>query len=89
MSALSLVADRYDTDALQFFSEGGDDGPESLRAHRLVNAWEFAKLVRQSVEVGRHVIAVPFIFMKSTARFLHIHFKPAILTACPPPSIPN
>ncbi|KAI0030188.1 inositol phosphophingolipids phospholipase C [Vararia minispora EC-137] len=40
-----------------FFSEGGDDGPEHNRAHRLVNAWEFAKLVRQVAEVGRHVIA--------------------------------
>jgi len=40
-----------------FFSEGGDDGPEYLRAHRLVNAWEFAKLVKQSAEIGRYVIA--------------------------------
>jgi hypothetical protein len=42
----------------QFFSEGGDDGPEHNRAHRLVNAWEFAKLVKQSAEMGHHVIAV-------------------------------
>jgi len=40
-----------------FFSEGGDDGPEHNRAHRLVNAWEFAKLVKQSAEFGRYVIA--------------------------------
>ncbi|KAL0066444.1 phospholipase C type enzyme [Marasmius tenuissimus] len=39
------------------FSEGGDDGPEHNRAHRLVNAWEFAKLVKQSAEIGRYVIA--------------------------------
>ncbi|KJA22419.1 hypothetical protein HYPSUDRAFT_87445 [Hypholoma sublateritium FD-334 SS-4] len=42
----------------QFFSEGGDDGPEYQRAHRLVNAWEFAKLVKQAAESGQHVIAV-------------------------------
>ncbi|KAJ8079108.1 phospholipase C type enzyme [Marasmius tenuissimus] len=39
------------------FSEGGDDGPEHNRAHRLVNAWEFAKLAKQSAEIGRYVIA--------------------------------
>lgn len=36
---------------------GGDEGPEHLKAHRLVNAWEFAKLARQSAELGRYVIA--------------------------------
>ncbi|PIL31445.1 hypothetical protein GSI_06146 [Ganoderma sinense ZZ0214-1] len=40
-----------------FFAKGGDEGPEHQRAHRLVNAWEFAKLVRQSAEVGRYIIA--------------------------------
>ncbi|KAH6917592.1 inositol phosphophingolipids phospholipase C [Coprinopsis sp. MPI-PUGE-AT-0042] len=40
-----------------FFSEGGDDGPEHQRSHRIVNAWEFAKFVKQSAEMGRHVIA--------------------------------
>ncbi|KAK1217395.1 phospholipase C type enzyme [Marasmius sp. AFHP31] len=40
------------------FSEGGDDGPEHNRAHRLVNAWEFAKLAKQSAEIGRYVIAI-------------------------------
>ncbi|KAI1793185.1 DNase I-like protein [Ganoderma leucocontextum] len=39
------------------FAKGGDEGPEHQRAHRLVNAWEFAKLARQSAEVGRYVIA--------------------------------
>lgn len=40
------------------FAKGGEDGPEYNRAHRLVNAWEFAKLARQAAEIGRYVIAV-------------------------------
>lgn len=36
---------------------GGDEGPDHFKAHRLVNAWEFAKLARQSAEIGRYVIA--------------------------------
>lgn len=36
---------------------GGDEGPVHFRAHRLVNAWEFAKLARQAAEAGRYVIA--------------------------------
>ena len=36
---------------------GGDEGPDHFKAHRLVNAWEFAKLARQSAEMGRYVIA--------------------------------
>ncbi|THH33437.1 hypothetical protein EUX98_g793 [Antrodiella citrinella] len=39
------------------FAKGGDEGPDHHKAHRLVNAWEFAKLVRQAAEVGRYVIA--------------------------------
>ncbi|KAI0715005.1 Endonuclease/exonuclease/phosphatase [Earliella scabrosa] len=39
------------------FAKGGDEGPEHQRAHRLVNAWEFAKLARQSAELGRYVVA--------------------------------
>ncbi|KAI5121302.1 hypothetical protein M0805_003771 [Coniferiporia weirii] len=39
------------------FAKGGEDGPEHLRAHRLVNAWEFSKLVRTSASIGRYVIA--------------------------------
>ncbi|EED79712.1 predicted protein [Postia placenta Mad-698-R] len=39
------------------FAPGGDSGPLHLQAHRLVNAWEFAKLARQAAEVGRYVIA--------------------------------
>ncbi|KAI0066382.1 inositol phosphophingolipids phospholipase C [Artomyces pyxidatus] len=39
------------------FAKGGERGPEHHRAHRLVNAWEFAKLVKQSAELGRFVIA--------------------------------
>jgi sphingomyelin phosphodiesterase 2 len=42
----------------QLFAKGGEDGPEYNRAHRLVNAWEFAKLARQAAEMGRYVIAV-------------------------------
>jgi len=45
-------------DDLQLFAKGGEDGPEYNRAHRLVNAWEFAKLARQAAEIGRYVIAV-------------------------------
>ncbi|KAF8910092.1 inositol phosphophingolipids phospholipase C [Gymnopilus junonius] len=40
------------------FAKGGEDGPEYKRAHRLVNAWEFAKLARQAAEVGKFVIAL-------------------------------
>ncbi|KAI0320069.1 inositol phosphophingolipids phospholipase C [Amylostereum chailletii] len=39
------------------FAKGGEGGPEHHRAHRLVNAWEFAKLAKQSAEIGRYVIA--------------------------------
>ncbi|KAF7303227.1 Endo/exonuclease/phosphatase domain-containing protein [Mycena kentingensis (nom. inval.)] len=39
------------------YAKGGEDGPEHLRAHRLVNAWEFSKLARQAAELGRYVIA--------------------------------
>ncbi|EKM61371.1 uncharacterized protein PHACADRAFT_168818 [Phanerochaete carnosa HHB-10118-sp] len=39
------------------FAMGGDEGPDHFKAHRLVNAWEFAKLARQAAEVGRYVIA--------------------------------
>ncbi|KIK70604.1 hypothetical protein GYMLUDRAFT_65825 [Collybiopsis luxurians FD-317 M1] len=39
------------------FAKGGEDGPEHHRAHRLVNAWEFAKLARRAAELGRYVIA--------------------------------
>ncbi|KAG6380960.1 Endonuclease/exonuclease/phosphatase [Boletus reticuloceps] len=35
-----------------FHAKGGDDGPEYNRAHRLVNAWEFAKVTRQAAELG-------------------------------------
>jgi sphingomyelin phosphodiesterase 2 len=39
------------------FAQGGEDGPEHNRAHRLVNAWEFAKLAKQAADLGRYVIA--------------------------------
>ncbi|RDX51884.1 DNase I-like protein [Lentinus brumalis] len=38
------------------YAKGGDEGPEYQRAHRLVNAWEFAKLARQAAGLGRYVI---------------------------------
>lgn len=41
----------------QLFAKGGDEGPDQQKAHRLVNAWEFAKLARQAAELGRYVIA--------------------------------
>ncbi|KAH9081509.1 inositol phosphophingolipids phospholipase C [Lactarius deliciosus] len=39
------------------YAKGGEGGPEHHRAHRLVNAWEFAKLAKQAAELGRYVIA--------------------------------
>ncbi|KAH7886031.1 Endonuclease/exonuclease/phosphatase [Phlebopus sp. FC_14] len=39
------------------YAKGGEDGPEYNRAHRLVNAWEFAKVIQQAVQLGRCVIA--------------------------------
>ncbi|KAF9225563.1 inositol phosphophingolipids phospholipase C [Gyrodon lividus] len=39
------------------YAKGGEDGPEYNRSHRLVNAWEFAKVTRQAAELGRYVIA--------------------------------
>ncbi|KAF8506544.1 inositol phosphophingolipids phospholipase C [Russula emetica] len=39
------------------FAQGGEGGPVHHRAHRLVNAWEFAKLAKQAAELGRYVIA--------------------------------
>ena len=44
--------------ACQLYAKGGEDGPEHLRAHRLVGAWEFAKLARTAAELGRYVICV-------------------------------
>lgn len=39
------------------FAQGGEGGPVHHHAHRLVNAWEFAKLSKQAAELGRYVIA--------------------------------
>ncbi|KAJ3488181.1 hypothetical protein NLI96_g3026 [Meripilus lineatus] len=39
------------------FAKGGDEGPDQQKAHRLVNAWEFAKYAREAAELGRYVIA--------------------------------
>ncbi|KAF5312442.1 hypothetical protein D9619_002631 [Psilocybe cf. subviscida] len=40
------------------YAKGGEDGPEHNRAHRLVNAWQFAKLARTAAETGKYVIAL-------------------------------
>jgi len=42
----------------QLFAKGGEWGPEWQRAHRLVNAWELAKLARQAAHLGRYVVIV-------------------------------
>ncbi|EIW86951.1 inositol phosphophingolipids phospholipase C [Coniophora puteana RWD-64-598 SS2] len=39
------------------YAKGGEDGPEYNRTHRLINAWEFAKLTKQAANLGRYVIA--------------------------------
>ncbi|KAI6161457.1 Endonuclease/exonuclease/phosphatase [Pisolithus thermaeus] len=41
-----------------FYAKGGESGPEYKRAHRLVSAWEFAKVVRQAAALGNYVIAM-------------------------------
>lgn len=40
------------------YAKGGEDGPEYNRSHRLVNAWQFAKVAREAAELGNYVIAV-------------------------------
>ncbi|KAG6335095.1 hypothetical protein ID866_4004, partial [Astraeus odoratus] len=40
------------------YAKGGEDGPEYKRSHRLVNAWEFAKVSREAAELGNYVIAM-------------------------------
>ncbi|KAL9716409.1 phospholipase C type enzyme [Leucoagaricus gongylophorus] len=40
------------------YAKGGEDGPDYRRAHRLVGAWEYAKLARQAAELGRYVIGL-------------------------------
>jgi hypothetical protein len=49
----------YATDSvIKLFAKGGEGGPEHHIAHRLVNAWEFAKLAKRAADLGRYVIAV-------------------------------
>jgi sphingomyelin phosphodiesterase 2 len=50
-----LLVDVFNTHTV---AAGGEDGPEMLRAHRLMQAWELSKLVQNSAEKGRHAIAV-------------------------------
>lgn len=42
----------------QLYAQGGEDGPEHFRAHRIVNAWEFAKVARRAADLGRYVIGM-------------------------------
>ena len=55
---LCLVFEPYTQRGQQLFAKGGEWGPEWQRAHRLVNAWELAKLVRQAAQLGRYVVVV-------------------------------
>ncbi|PWN20094.1 DNase I-like protein [Microstroma glucosiphilum] len=50
-----ILVDVFNTHTV---AAGGEDGPEMLRAHRLMQAWELSKLVQNSAEKGRHAIAV-------------------------------
>lgn len=67
----------------QLFAKGGEDGPEYNRAHRLVNAWEFAKLARQAAEMGRYVIAVSMSIVLLKTKVFILLFRPEISTVSP------
>lgn len=43
---------------VQTVAAGGEDGPESRRAHRITQAYELAKFARASAERGHHVVCV-------------------------------
>ncbi|KAK0552672.1 phospholipase C type enzyme [Tilletia horrida] len=49
------LIDIYNTHTI---AAGGEDGPESKRAHRVAQAWELATKVRDSAERGRHAIVM-------------------------------
>jgi len=53
---------------IKLYAKGGEEGPEYRRAHRLVGAWEYAKLARQAAELGHYVIGVGFFI----ARKIHV-----------------
>jgi sphingomyelin phosphodiesterase 2 len=62
-AAGSIVVQHPDLGLVQvfnthLFAKGGEDGPEYQRAHRLVNAWELSKLMREAAHMGRYVIAI-------------------------------
>lgn len=59
----------YLTGASQFCAIGADEGPELNRATRISNAWEMAKLVRNSLAQGRHVICVRFTLFSILVRY--------------------
>jgi sphingomyelin phosphodiesterase 2 len=64
------------------YAKGGEGGPEHHRAHRLVNAWELAKLAKQAAELGRYVIAVRAFDPRLLARS-HSRIRPEISTVYP------
>ncbi|CAO1619641.1 unnamed protein product [Sympodiomycopsis kandeliae] len=37
---------------------GGEDGPEKARAHRICQAWQLSKMIQNSADKSRHVIAL-------------------------------
>ena len=80
-SSRSLVSLSLNRDT-KLFAKGGEDGPEYNRAHRLVNAWEFAKLARQAADLGRYVIAVRHVqnYYRPLLIDSHVH-RPEISTA--------
>lgn len=76
---------RKDTETVdQLYAKGGelDRGADHHRAHRLVNAWEFAKLAKQAAELGRYVIAVRVFYPRPLARS-HRRIRPEISTVYP------
>lgn len=72
-------------DMAQLFAKGGADGT----AHRLINAWEFAKLARMSAEKGRYVIAVRLVCLTVTLRLLiHSLYNRLVISTAFPPRYP-
>ncbi|KAL4241774.1 neutral sphingomyelinase family protein [Abortiporus biennis] len=71
------------------YAKGGDEGLEHQKAHRLVNAWEFAKLARQAAEIGRYVIAAGDFNSVPTAPPMNIIREHACLSDAWEDSHPN
>ncbi|EJD53002.1 DNase I-like protein [Auricularia subglabra TFB-10046 SS5] len=53
-----LNGQRIEVFVTHFYAKGGDDGPETHRAHRLVHAWQMSNIVRTAAERGHWVIAM-------------------------------